>query len=71
MTIMPRITAEVIAPPTPCTNLATTSIPWLLERPHSSEATVKIASPARNTHRRERRSPSLPASSSKPPNAIR
>ena len=71
VTIMPRITAELIAPPMPCTNRAATSISWLCARPHSSEATVNTPSPARNTRRRPIRSPSRPASSSSPPNAIR
>ena len=71
VTIMPRITAEVIAPPVPCANRAAMSIPWFTASPHASEATVNTASPARNTSRRPARSPSRPASSSSPANAIR
>ncbi len=40
---MPRMTAEVIAPPTPWTKRAATSTVWLCASPHSSEAAVKIA----------------------------
>src|SRR3954467_9435854 len=71
VTIMPRITAEVIAPPTPCTNRAPTSIAWLCASPHASEASVKTARPARKIPRRETRAPRRPASSSSPPKAIR
>src|SRR3954470_7832183 len=71
VTIMPRITAEVIAPPTPWTKRAPTRISWLSATPHSTEAAVKIARPTMNTPRREIRSPSRPANSSSPPNAIR
>ena len=41
------------------------------DSPHSSEASVKTARPARKIARRPIRSPSRPASSSRPPNAIR
>src|SRR2546421_11251839 len=68
---MPRITAEVIAPPTPWTKRAAISTPWLCASPHSSEAPVNTPRPARRTPRREIRSPSRPASSSRPPKAIR
>jgi hypothetical protein len=71
VTIIPRMTAEVIAPPRPCTKRAATSISWLCASPHASEATVKTASPVRKTPRRETRSPSRPASSSRPPKAMR
>jgi hypothetical protein len=71
VTIMPRITAEVIAPPTPCTKRAPTSTALLPASPHSSEASVKTAIPARNIRRRPIRSPRRPASSSSPPKAIR
>ena len=42
---MPRITAEVIAPPTPWTKRAATSSAWLSARPHSSEANVNSPMP--------------------------
>ena len=71
VTIMPSTTAEVIAPPMPCTKRAMTSISWLCASPHSSEAAVKTNSPARKTVRRPIRSPKRPASSSRPPKAIR
>ena len=71
VTIIPRITAEVIAPPTPWMNLAPTSIHWLCDTPQSNDAPVKTASPQRKTVRREIRSPRRPESSSSPPNAIR
>src|SRR5215207_9674517 len=71
VTIMPRITAEAIAPPTPWTKRAPISISWLPASPHSSEASVNTARPVRNMSRRPIRSPSRPASSSRPPNAIR
>ena len=71
VTIIPRITAELSAPPTPCTNRAAISISGLAASPHSSEATVNTASPARKTVRRPIRSPSRPARSNSPPNAIR
>jgi len=35
---------EVSAPPTPCTKRAPMSSPWLSDRPHTSDAAVKIAS---------------------------
>ena len=38
VTIIPRITAEVIAPPMPWTNRAPTSIAWLCAKPHTSVA---------------------------------
>ena len=71
VTIIPRITAEASAPPTPWTKRAAISISGLTDSPHSSEARVKTARPARKTVRRPIRSPSRPASSSRPPNAIR
>ena len=71
VTIMPRITAEVSAPPVPCANRAAMSISWFTASPQASEAAVKTASPVRNTFRRPARSPSRPASSSSPANAIR
>ncbi len=71
VTITPRITADVSAPPTPCTNRAAISMPCDWASPHAIEATVKMASPARKTSRRPARSPSRPASSSRPPNEIR
>ena len=71
VTIIPRITAEVIAPPIPWRKRAPTSStsPW--EIPHRKEATVKTARPVRKTVRRPMRSPNRPASSSRPPKAMR
>ena len=71
VTIIPRITAEVIAPPTPCTKRAAISSSWLWATPQASEAVVKTARPTRNIRRRPIRSPSRPASRRRPPNAIR
>ena len=71
VTIMPRITADAIAPPAPCTKRAPISTPWLCAVAQISEASVNTASPARNTRRWPIRSPSRPASSSRPPKAIR
>ena len=71
VTIIPRITAEVIAPPTPCTKRAATSTPWLSDSPQRSEAAVKIPRPTMKTRFRPRMSPKRPASRSRPPNAIR
>ena len=44
-------TAETIAPPTPCTARATTSISCVPARPQASDATVKSAIPIRNSRR--------------------
>ena len=71
VTIMPRMTAEVIAPPTPCTNRAAISTNSLPASPHKADAAVKTASPATNTPRRDTRSPIRPASSNRLPNGIR
>ena len=71
VTIMPRMTADAMAPPTPCRKRAAISISWFCARPHRTEDAVKTARPARNMPRREIRSPSRPASRSRPPNAIR
>jgi hypothetical protein len=71
MTIIPRLTADAIAAPTPCRNRAATSIPAFTASPHSSEASVNRAMPATNTRFLPTRSPSRPASSSRPPKAIR
>ena len=70
VTIIPRITAEASAPPMPWTKRAPISISWLWEAAQSSEATVKIARPTRKTRRWPTRSPSRPASSSRPPKGI-
>jgi hypothetical protein len=69
--MIPRITAEVIAPPAPWMNLAATSTSWLWASPQSSEAAVKMVNPIRKIRRRPIRSPSRPESRSRPPNAIR
>ena len=68
---MPRLTAEAIAPPAPWANRAAISIGWLTDTPQSTEAAMKTARPARKTRLPPIRSPSRPASSSRPPNAIR
>ena len=70
VTIMPRITAEVSAPPTPCTKRAPISIPWLDARAQSTEATVNSARPYRKIRRWPIRSPKRPASSRSPPKGI-
>ena len=67
--IMPRLTAETMAAPAPCTNRAATRSCVPVASPQASEATVNMASPARNTRLRPIRSPTRPASSSRPPNA--
>ena len=71
VTIMPRITAEPIAPPAPWMKRAPISMPWVCAMAHTAEAVVKMARPIRKMRRWPIRSPSLPASSSRPPNAIR
>ncbi len=71
VTIMPSITAEVAAPPIPCRNRAPTSISRFAASPHSSDAAVKVARPARKTFLRPARSPSRPASNNSPAKAIR
>ena len=45
VTIMPRITAEVSAPPTPWMKRAAISISWLVATAQSTEAAVNTASP--------------------------
>jgi hypothetical protein len=71
VTIMPRITAEVSAPPTPWMKRAAINHVPLWATPQSSEAAVNNARPARKTRRWPSRSPMRPASRSSPPNAIR
>ncbi len=71
LTIMPRLTAEAIAPPAPWTNRATTSTGWLSARPQASDASVNRTRPATKTRLPPTRSPSRPTSSSRPPKAIR
>ena len=71
VTIIPSTTAEVSAPPAPWMKRAPISISWLCAVAHSSDAAEKIATPIRNTRLRPMRSPSRPASRSRPPNAIR
>ena len=68
---MARITAELTAPPMPWMNRAAISIGWLNEKPHSTDAAVKMPRPMRKTRLRPNRSPRRPASSSSPPKAIR
>jgi hypothetical protein len=71
VTIRLRITADVSAPPAPCTNRAAMSMAGLTAAPQATDAAVNTASPARKIRRWPARSPSRPASSSRPPNAIR
>ena len=63
VTTMPRMTAELTAPPTPCTNRAAISSGWLNDNPQSTEAAVNRISPIRKIRLRPIRSPSRPASS--------
>ena len=69
VTMIPRITADVIAPPIPCRKRAPTSISWLCAIPHRSDAPVKRARPVMNVRRRPRRSAARPPRSSKLPNS--
>ncbi len=46
-TIMARITAELTAPPMPCTKRAAINIGWLKDSPHNTEAPMKMARPMR------------------------
>jgi hypothetical protein len=71
VTIIPKITAEVSAPPTPCTNRAPINTPCDGATAHASDATVNTANPARNTRRCPTRSPNRPASNNNPPNGIK
>ncbi len=66
VTTIPRITAELTAPPTPWTKRAVISSGWLNDSPQSREAAENMASPSRKTRLRPSRSPSRPASSMKP-----
>src|SRR5579872_4464622 len=71
VTMIARITEAWAAAPTPCRNRAAISAPWLGATPQSSEATVKIVRPERNTRLRPARSPSRPARSSRLPKVMR
>ena len=62
VTIMPRITALVSAPPIPCRNRAVTSIAWFAASPHTREATVKPATDTRKTRFKPNRPVIQPAS---------
>ena len=57
------------APKIPCSPRAATSMPKDCANPPSAEASEKPARPAMNVHLRPNRSPSLPPSSSRLPNA--
>ena len=70
VTIMPRMTAEVSAPPTPWMKRAPISTPWLGATAQITDAAVNTASPVRKTRRWPIRSPIRPDSSSSPPKAI-
>ena len=50
-TIIPRTTAEVSAPPAPCTNRAAMSISWFGAIAHSTEAPVNTVRPIRKIRR--------------------
>src|SRR5512132_290839 len=69
--ISERATAETTAPPTPCTARAEISIACEFAKPHTADATVNRATPAMNSLRCPKRSPSLPPRSRKPPKVIR
>ena len=71
VTIMPRITAEVSAPLTPCRKRAPISMPWVSETAQSSDENVNALRPMRKIRRWPIRSPMRPDSSSSPPKAIR
>jgi hypothetical protein len=71
VTIIPRMTADVSAPPTPWTKRAPISRPWLWATAQRSDAPVNTARPVRKTRRWPTRSPIRPDSRSRPPKAIR
>ena len=64
-------TTETIAPPKPCTALATTRNSSEPASPHASDVSVNSASPMRNRRRRPNKSLSRPPSSRKPPKVSR
>ena len=47
VTIIARMTAELIAPPMPWMKRAAMSIGWFIERPHRTDAAVKMPRPIR------------------------
>jgi hypothetical protein len=55
----------------PCAKRAAISSSWLCASPHARDAAVNSPTPSRKTRLRPSRSPSRPASSSRPPKAIR
>src|SRR3954466_6715607 len=55
------MTADVIAPPSPCTKRAPISMASVCAAPHSREASVKTVRPTRKTCLRPTRSPIWPA----------
>ena len=59
-----RLVANMNAPPTPCTARARLSISGEVAKPQAAEATMKIAMPSTNVHRRPYWSASDPAISS-------
>ena len=71
VTIIPRMTAEVIAPPRPWMNRDAMRTGPLGLIPQTSEASVKTVRPTRKMRRRPSRSPRRPASSRTPPKAMR
>ncbi|HTI34139.1 MAG TPA: hypothetical protein VL422_10720 [Miltoncostaea sp.] len=64
-------TAETSAPPRPWIARDPTSIPWVVERPHITDATVNATMPIRNILRCPKMSPRRPPRSRKPPNVSR
>ena len=66
-TMVARTAGDAIAPPTPCTARAASSVAGAVARPPASDARVKMARPAINACRRPRMSPARPPSSSRPP----
>ena len=71
VTTIPRITAELTAPPIPWTKRAAISIGWLNDSPQTTDATVNTPSPSRKMRFLPIKSPSRPPSSRRPPYAIR
>ncbi len=57
---MMRPTGTIIAPPTPCTKRASTSVVSEVEAAHSSEPAMKMMMAARNTVRAPKRSATQP-----------
>ncbi len=71
VTMMAMMTEEDSAPPMPWTKRAATSTAWLSADPQAMDASVKMATPVRNTFLRPIRSPRRPAISRKLPKLMR